>query len=51
MDGAEGVVTRETMAQGFPLTGVLLISIGKGDEGPLLHVIPGTVTGGDVLRL
>ena len=48
-DGAKGVVAGETMAQGFPLSGVLLIGVGEGDEGPLLHVIPRVFTGGDVL--
>ena len=29
-DEAEGVITGEAMAYGFPLSGVLLISVGKG---------------------
>ena len=49
-DGAEVRVTREAMAEGFPMSGVLLIGVGKGDVGPLLHIIPRTSTGGDVLE-
>ena len=50
LDGAEVGVTREAMAEGFPMHAVLLIGVGKGDVGPLLHVIPRTSTGGDVLE-
>ena len=34
---------------GLSARAVLLIGVGKGDVGPLLHVIPRTRTGGDVL--
>ena len=37
------------MSKGLPARAVLLISVGKGDIGPLLHVIPRTHTGGDAL--
>ena len=37
------------MSKGLPARAVLLIGVGKGDVGPLLHVIPRTCTGGDVL--
>ena len=49
-DGAEVEVTREAMAEGFPMHAVLLIGVGKGDVGPLLHVMPRTHTGGDALE-
>ena len=50
LDRAEGGIAGEAMAKGFPVSGVLLISVGtKGDIGPLLHVMPRTVTGWDVL--
>ena len=37
------------MSKGLPTCAVLLIGVGKGDVGPLLHVIPRTLTGGDAL--
>ena len=37
------------MSKGLPVCAVLLIGVGKGDIGPLLHVIPRTCTGGDAL--
>ena len=49
LDWTDGGVTGEAMANGFPWSGVLLVSIGEGDVGPLLHIIPRTITGGDVL--
>ena len=49
-DGAEGGVIREAMTKGLPTCAVLLIGVGKGDVGPLLHVIPRTHTGGDALE-
>ena len=49
-DRTEGGVTGEAMAKGFPTSGVLLISVHKGDVGPLLHVIPRTGTGWDALE-
>ena len=38
-NGAEGVITRESMSEGFAACGVLLVSVGKGDVNPCLHVI------------
>ena len=49
-DRAEVRITREAMAKGLPTCAVLLISVGKGDIGPLLHIIPRIGTGGDVLE-
>jgi hypothetical protein len=37
------------MTECFPMCGVLLISVGEGHIGPLLHIIQRTVTGGDML--
>ena len=37
------------MSKGLPVRAVLLIGVGKGDVGPLLHIIPRTRTGGDAL--
>ena len=48
-DRAEGGITEEAMVEGFPANGVLLIGVGEGNVGPLLHVIPRTVTGWDAL--
>ena len=31
------------MAEGFTVRGVLLVSVGKGDVNPCLHVIQGTL--------
>ena len=36
---AEGVITGESMAKGFTVCGILLVSVGKGDANPCLHVI------------
>ena len=47
--GAEKVIAREAMAEGLPTSGVLLISVGKGNISPLLHVMPRTATGWDAL--
>ena len=49
-DRAKGGISGEAMAQSFPTSGVLLIGVGKGDVGPLLHIIPRTGTGWDVLE-
>ena len=37
------------MAERLPTSGVLLIGVGEGHIGPLLHVMQRTVTGGDAL--
>ena len=37
------------MAERFSTSGVLLIGVGEGHIGPLLHVMQRTVTGGDTL--
>ena len=37
------------MSKGLPMRAVLLIGVGKGDVGPLLHIIPRTRTDGDAL--
>ena len=50
LDGAEVGVTGEAITKGLPVCAVLLISVGKGDVGPLLHVIPRTCTGRDALE-
>ena len=50
LDRAEVGITGEAMAEGFPTSGVLLISVGKGDICPLLHIIPRTSTGRDPLE-
>ena len=47
---AEVDVAGCTMFKGFTMSAVLLISVGKGDIGPLLHVIPRTSTGWDALE-
>ena len=49
-DRAECGVAGDAMAKGFPMSGVLLISVGKGDVCPLLHVIPRTGTAWDALE-
>ena len=38
-DGAEGVITGESVSEGFATCGILLVSVGKGDVNPCLHVI------------
>ena len=48
-NGAEGVITRESMSEGFAVCGVLLVSVGKGDVNPCLHVIRGTLSGASAL--
>jgi hypothetical protein len=47
--GAEDRVPRESMAECLPVSGVLLIGVGKGHIGSLLHVIQRTVTSGGTL--
>jgi hypothetical protein len=37
------------MAEHLPMSGVLLIGVGKGHIGPSLHVIQRTITGRDTL--
>ena len=49
MDGAEGGVTRHAVSKGLTACAVLLVGVGKGDVGPLLHIIQRAVTGRDVL--
>ena len=49
MDGTEVDVTRHAMSKGFTTSSVLLISVGEGYVGPLLHVMQRAVTGGDAL--
>ena len=48
-DGAEMDVTRCAMSKGFTTSAVLLIGVGEGDVGPLLHVMQRAVTGRDAL--
>ena len=50
LDRAESGIARDAMTEGFRASGVLLIGVGKGDVGPLLHIIPRTSTGWDVLE-
>ena len=38
------------MAECLPMSGVLLIGVGKGNVGPMLHIIPRTSVGGDALE-
>ena len=49
MDGTKVNVTRYTVSKGFTMGAFLLISVGEGCVGPLLHVMQRAVTGGDVL--
>ena len=49
MDGTEGVVTGHSMSKGLTMCAVLLVSVGKEDVGPLLHIIQRAVTGRDTL--
>ena len=49
LDGAEDGIPRGAMAQGFPASAVLLVSVGKGHIGPLLHIMQRAVAGGDAL--
>ena len=37
------------MAKGFAMCGILLVSVGKGDINPCLHVIQGTLGGTSAL--
>ena len=48
-NGAKGVITRESMSEGFAMCGFLLVSVGKGDVNPCLHVIQGTLGGASTL--
>ena len=48
-NGAEGVVTGQSVAEGFAACGVLLVSIGKGDVNPCLHIIRGTLSSASML--
>ena len=57
-NGAEGVITGESVSEGLAACGVLLVSVGKGDVNPCLHIIRGTLGGtsggtaeGDVTQL
>ena len=60
-NGAEDVIARESMSEGFTVHSVLLVSVGEGDVHPFLHIMQGTVSGtsaldvgtaeGDVLQL
>ena len=43
MDGAEDVITGESVSKGFAMYSILLVSVGKGDVHPSLHIIQGTV--------
>ena len=36
---AEGVITGESVSKGFAMCGILLVSVGKGDVNPCLHII------------
>ena len=49
MDGTEGGVTRHAMSKGLTMHAVLLVRVGKGYIGPLLHIMQRAVTGRDVL--
>ena len=42
-NGAEGVITGESVSEGFAVCGILLVSVGKGDVNPCLHVVRGTL--------
>ena len=44
-DGAEGVIAGESVSEGFTMCGILLVSVGKGDIHPCLHIIQGTLDG------
>ena len=48
-NGAEGVITGESVSEGFAACGILLVSVGKGDVNPCLHIIRGTLGGASVL--
>ena len=48
-DGTKVNVTRHAMSKSFTTGAVLLISVGEGCIGPLLHVMQRAVTGGDAL--
>ena len=49
VDGTEVNVTGHAMSKGFTTSAVLLIGVGEGDIGPLLHVMQRAVTGRDAL--
>ena len=51
LDRAESGIAGDAMTECFPASGVLLISVGKEDVGPLMHVIPRTGTGWDALEV
>ena len=48
-NGAEGVITGESVSKGFATCGILLVSVGKGDVNPCLHIIRGTLGGASAL--
>ena len=48
-DGAQVDVPGHTMSKGFPTGTVLLVSVGEGCVGPLLHVMQRAGKGRDVL--
>ena len=49
MDGTKVKVTRHAVSKGFTMSAVLLISVGEGCVGPLLHIMQRAVTGRDAL--
>ena len=49
VDRTEVDVTGHTMLKGFTMSAVLLIGVGEGCVGPLLHIMQRAVTGGDAL--
>ena len=49
VDRTEVDVTGHAMLKGFTMSAVLLIGVGEGYVGPLLHIMQRAVTGGDAL--
>ena len=49
VDGTKVNVTRHAVSKGFTTGAALLIGVGKGCVGPLLHIMQRAVTGGDAL--
>ena len=48
-NGTEVDITGHAVSECFTMSAVLLIGVGEGDVGPLLHVMQRAVTGGDAL--
>ena len=49
VDGAKVDVPRHAVSKGFPMGTVLLVSVGEGRVGPLLHIMQRAVKGRDAL--